>query len=335
MDVMQLSILEYRPEHQPWFEKLNRDWIEKFFWMEPIDFEVLQRPEDHIIKHGGSILMISCDQEIAGTVALKYASPGVYEFTKMAVSEKFRGQKIGQALAEAAIAKAKSLGAYKIILYSSSKLTPALSLYRKLGFIDVPVDGPYKRSDVKMELSLLPVGNPHAEEKFQFRKASEDDAELLCALGIETFRNSFESANTPENMKLYLEQTFSPEKLKQEIKEKGSVFLILNHGDGLAGYTKLRTGHQPKELGNVKAIEIERFYAVKEYIGKHVGKMLMEAAIKYALEHDFKLIWLGVWEHNPRAIRFYEKFGFEKFGSHVFLVGTDPQTDFLMKKVLD
>src|SRR6188768_641302 len=113
MDVMQLSILEYRPEHQPWFEKLNRDWIEKFFWMEPIDFEVLQRPEDHIIKHGGSILMISCDQEIAGTVALKYASPGVYEFTKMAVSEKFRGQKIGQALAEAAIAKARSLGAYK------------------------------------------------------------------------------------------------------------------------------------------------------------------------------------------------------------------------------
>jgi ribosomal protein S18 acetylase RimI-like enzyme len=73
----------------------------------------------------------------------------------MAVAEKFRGQKAGLALAEAAIAKAQHLGARKIILYSSSKLQPALSLYRKIGFVDVPVDGPYKRSDVKMEMILI------------------------------------------------------------------------------------------------------------------------------------------------------------------------------------
>jgi N-acetylglutamate synthase-like GNAT family acetyltransferase len=154
MDVMQLSILEYKPEYQPWFEKFNRDWIEKYFWMEPIDFAVLQNPEEHIIKKGGAILMANCDKEMAGTVALKYVEPGVYEFTKMAVDEKFRGQKIGLLLSEAAIIKARELGAKKIILYSNTVLAPAISLYRKLGFKEVPVDAVYKRSDIKMELTL-------------------------------------------------------------------------------------------------------------------------------------------------------------------------------------
>lgn len=154
MESTVLEIVEYSPELQPWFEKFNRDWIEKFFWMEPIDFKVLQNPEEHIISKGGSILMASCDKEMAGTVALKYVEPGVYEFTKMAVDEKYRGQKIGLLLSEAAIIKARQLGAKKIILYSNTVLAPAISLYRKLGFKEVPLDGPYKRSDIKMELIL-------------------------------------------------------------------------------------------------------------------------------------------------------------------------------------
>jgi len=154
MESTVLEIIEYSPELQPWFEKFNRDWIEKFFWMEPIDFKVLQNPEEYIIRKGGSILMASCDKEMAGTVALKYVEPDVYEFTKMAVDEKFRGQKIGLLLSEAAIIKARQLRAKKIILYSNTVLAPAISLYRKLGFKEVPLDGPYKRSDIKMELIL-------------------------------------------------------------------------------------------------------------------------------------------------------------------------------------
>lgn len=145
-------ILDYKPEHQPWFEKLNRRWIEKYFRMEPLDFEILQNPDEHIIKKGGCIFMASYENEIAGTVALKFVSPAVYEFTKMAVDENFRGKKIGQALAEAAIARSKKLGAEKIILYSNTTLQPAIGLYRKLGFYEVPVDGPYERTDIKMEL---------------------------------------------------------------------------------------------------------------------------------------------------------------------------------------
>jgi len=150
----QVKILDYAPTHQPAFEKLNRDWIEKYFWMEPIDFEVLQHPDKHIITTGGSILLASYNNEIVGVVALKFVTTGVYEFTKMAVDEKFQGKKIGMALAEAAIDKAKAVGAEKIILYSNTKLAPAIALYRKLGFKEVPLDGPYKRSDIKMELPL-------------------------------------------------------------------------------------------------------------------------------------------------------------------------------------
>jgi ribosomal protein S18 acetylase RimI-like enzyme len=149
-----VEILEYCDEHQPWFEQLNRSWIEQYFNMESIDFEVLQHPGKHIIATGGSILMAKCENEVAGTVALKYSAPGIYEFTKMAVDEKHRGKKIGEALALAAIRKARQMGGKRIILYSNTILGPAISLYKKLGFIEVPVDGPYKRSNIKMELNL-------------------------------------------------------------------------------------------------------------------------------------------------------------------------------------
>jgi ribosomal protein S18 acetylase RimI-like enzyme len=154
MDVMDLIILDYRPEHQPWFEKFNREWIEEFFTLEPLDINVLQNPDKYILQTGGTILMASVDREIAGTVGLRYLETGVFEFTKMAVDKKFRGLKIGQALADAAIEKAKALGASKIILYSNTRQVPAIALYRKLGFVEIHNDGLYERGNIKMELSL-------------------------------------------------------------------------------------------------------------------------------------------------------------------------------------
>lgn len=149
-----LEIIDYQPEHQPWFEQLNRHWIERYFWMEPIDFEVLQNPDEHIISKGGKIIMAQYDKEIVGTVALKFVNQHTYEFTKMAVDEKYQGLKIGLRLSEAAIEKAKHLQATSIILYSNTTLKPAISLYRKIGFVEIPLDGPYKRSDIKMKLVL-------------------------------------------------------------------------------------------------------------------------------------------------------------------------------------
>lgn len=150
----EVTIIDYTSAHQQDFERFNKDWIEKYFWMEPIDFDVLSNPEEHIIHKGGFIFMACYKNELVGTVALKFVDKGVYEFTKMAVDEKFQGLKIGKLLAEVAIEKAREKKANRIILYSNTKLIPAIALYRKLGFREIPLDGPYKRSDIKMELTL-------------------------------------------------------------------------------------------------------------------------------------------------------------------------------------
>jgi ribosomal protein S18 acetylase RimI-like enzyme len=160
-----INIVEYQDHHQPYFEKFNRDWIEKYFVMEPIDEFVLTDPEEALLKPGGAILMATYDGEIAGTVALRKVADKVYEFTKMAVDEKFRRKGIAEALSYASFQKAKELGADKVILYSNSQLTGAIRLYEKLGFKHLPVGiVEYKRSDVKMEirvseLNLIPLNH--------------------------------------------------------------------------------------------------------------------------------------------------------------------------------
>jgi ribosomal protein S18 acetylase RimI-like enzyme len=154
MIVASITIRDFKEGDQPFFERLNRSWIEQYFEMEPVDVMVLQQPDKYIIKKGGHILMANYENEIAGTVALKFVSPGVYEFTKMAVDENFRRRKIGQRLTEAAIVRAKKLEASSIILYSNRILEHAIDLYRKNGFTEVDLDGLYKRSDIKMQLIL-------------------------------------------------------------------------------------------------------------------------------------------------------------------------------------
>lgn len=155
-----IDIIPYTKEHQPYFEQFNRAWIEQHFWLEDIDRYVLQHPEEAIIEKGGTILMALYEGTVAGTVALKKASEDVYEFTKMAVAEAFRRRGIAEALSYAALQKAKELGATKVILYSQTNLEPAILLYRKLGFQEVPLEpGVYQRANIKMEY-LLPAEGP-------------------------------------------------------------------------------------------------------------------------------------------------------------------------------
>jgi ribosomal protein S18 acetylase RimI-like enzyme len=156
-----IEIIEYKPEHQPYFEKLNRAWIEKYFELEEMDLFVLQQPGKAILEKGGAILMASYDGVIAGTVALIKEDEEVFEFAKMAVDENYRRLGIAEKLSYAALKKAKELGARNIILYSQTILLPALSLYKKIGFHQVPLDETrtYKRSDVKMEMMLVREGH--------------------------------------------------------------------------------------------------------------------------------------------------------------------------------
>jgi ribosomal protein S18 acetylase RimI-like enzyme len=154
MENKSIQISFYQSKYQAAFESLNKAWIEKYFWIEPIDVEVLQNPEKNIMASGGEILIALVDDQPVGVVALKRVSETVLEFTKMAVDEKFQGKKIGEKLSVVAIAAAKVMKATKIILYSNTKLVAAIQLYRKLGFVEIELDGPYKRSDIKMELTL-------------------------------------------------------------------------------------------------------------------------------------------------------------------------------------
>ncbi|MFZ6013674.1 MAG: GNAT family N-acetyltransferase [Bacteroidota bacterium] len=167
------------------------------------------------------------------------------------------------------------------------------------------------------------------------RPCTISDIGTILALGIKTFRDTFAEYNTAENMRQYLEKTFTPGQLAKEFNETGSAFFLALDGELQVGYAKVRTSEKPEGLGSISALEIERIYAVQEYIGRGVGQTLMETCISHAKQLGCDTIWLGVWEYNPRAIAFYEKWGFEKFGEHVFMVGNDPQTDFLLKKKLN
>lgn len=156
-----INIIRYRPEHQPYFEKFNRAWIEEWFTMEPLDEWVLTNPEEAIMKDGGDILMASFNGEIAGTVALRKLREGVFEFTKMAVGENFRRKGIAEALTYASFERAKELGATKVVLYSNTRNAAAIKLYEKIGFKHLPVENDvYARANVKMEIDMesIPVG---------------------------------------------------------------------------------------------------------------------------------------------------------------------------------
>ena len=150
-----IAIVEYKSEHQPYFEKFNRAWIEEMFEMEPLDEWVVSHPDEAIIAPGGAILMAEYDGVPAGTVGLRKLDDETYEFTKMAVDQNYRRLGIAEALSYASFEKARELGAARIILYSNKKNAGAVKLYEKIGFTHLPVENDvYKRANVKMEYSL-------------------------------------------------------------------------------------------------------------------------------------------------------------------------------------
>ncbi len=160
------------------------------------------------------------------------------------------------------------------------------------------------------------------------------EAEFIAELSRQTFYETFASQNTRENMNRFMQEQFSMEKLVSEVSAPGNTFLLAFEKELPVGYAMLREGKNPPELDPEPALEIARIYAVRSSVGKGVGRSLMQKCIEIAEERNKKIIWLGVWEHNQLAIGFYLKWGFVKFATHIFLLGDDPQTDWLMKKEL-
>ena len=156
------KITDYHPGHQPFFEQVYREWFTAHFHVppEPIDDFVLTQPETAILAKQGAILIATCEERLAGFVALKKVDQFTYELTKMAVHPDQRGKGLGEAICKAALDRAETLGAKCLILYSHSSLGPALHIYRKLGFKEVPLEkGLYSdfRCDLKMERWLDPA----------------------------------------------------------------------------------------------------------------------------------------------------------------------------------
>lgn len=165
-------------------------------------------------------------------------------------------------------------------------------------------------------------------------KATLLDLAALQSIGRKTFAETFSTNNSEENLATYLAEGFSEEKLGAELRNEHSQFYFaLQEGD-VIGYLKVNLGDAQSEKQDPNALEIERIYVLQQYHGKQVGALLYEQALAIAKARRAPYMWLGVWEENPRAIRFYEKQGFVEFGEHIFQLGDDAQRDVLMKKTL-
>lgn len=167
------------------------------------------------------------------------------------------------------------------------------------------------------------------------KKIALDDLEKLQKIGRQTFEETFSESNSKENMRNYLEEGFSKEKLTAELNNKDSEFYFAILKDEVIGYLKVNFGESQTELKDSKALEIERIYVSKEFHGKSVGQILYDKAIEIAKQKGSEYVWLGVWEENPRAISFYKKNGFVEFDKHIFRLGDDEQTDIMMKMKLE
>lgn len=151
-----ITIIPYSTKLKQHIKTLNYEWLEKYFYVEPGDVEQLSNPQLHIIDKGGHVYFAKYNDEIVGTSSLIKTDIGEYELAKMAVTEKYKGLGIGKLLLEHCIQKAKNLKATKLGLFSNTKLTAAIHLYKKYGFTEVPLpaDIHYERADIMMEFFL-------------------------------------------------------------------------------------------------------------------------------------------------------------------------------------
>jgi ribosomal protein S18 acetylase RimI-like enzyme len=170
------------------------------------------------------------------------------------------------------------------------------------------------------------------EHNIQIRTAICSDIHLLCHLSTVTFIETYGEENTPENLQAHLAEKFNHAQLLSEFNTEGTTFLIAFQDQEAVGYAKMQINI--KEQTDQNALEIERIYLKNEYHGKGLGATLISKCIEIASLQQFSIIWLGVWEYNAKAITFYKKQGFEIFGSHIFQLGDEAQTDLLMKKRL-
>ncbi|MCI2255282.1 GNAT family N-acetyltransferase [Domibacillus sp. PGB-M46] len=166
------------------------------------------------------------------------------------------------------------------------------------------------------------------------KKCTLKDSHKLQEISYETFNETFQHQNSPENMNAYLKRAFNLKQLEKELSNISSQFFFIYFNNEAAGYLKVNTDDaQSEEMGD-EALEVERIYIINKFQKHGLGKHLLNKAMEIAMEHNKKKVWLGVWEKNENAIAFYKKMGFVQTGAHSFYMGDEEQIDFIMTKTL-
>lgn len=160
------------------------------------------------------------------------------------------------------------------------------------------------------------------------------DAALLAALAERTFRDAFAAANSAADIDAHCASSFGPNRQLAEINDPEWTTLVAADDETLVGFGQLRWSDPPACVSGAKPREISRLYIDKAFHGRGLAAKLMAALLQRAAAAGADVAWLGVWEHNPRALAFYRKSGFKEVGEHSFLLGSDRQCDIVMCREL-
>lgn len=153
----------------------------------------------------------------------------------------------------------------------------------------------------------------------------------LVKISRTTFIEAFETENNPEDFKNYIDFAFDKERLSGELKNTDSSFYFVYDDTVLVGYFKLNENKAQTDIKENDSLELERIYVLQKFQGNKIGEWMLGQIIGLAMKMNKSYIWLGVWEHNGKAIKFYQRKGFSKFGTHPYYIGKDKQTDWLMQ----
>ncbi|KRM78354.1 protease synthase and sporulation negative regulatory PAI 1 domain protein [Lapidilactobacillus dextrinicus DSM 20335] len=163
------------------------------------------------------------------------------------------------------------------------------------------------------------------------RQINQTNLKELQKISRETFADTFGKQNTAADLQEYLDTAYSDAKLTAELQNSASFFYFIEVEQVLAGYLKLNIDHAQTEAMGDQSLEIERIYIKPEFKRQGLGKQLYQKALIVAQQKQKQTIWLGVWEENQPALKFYQRLGFTQFGDHVFQLGDDSQRDLLMR----
>ena len=167
--------------------------------------------------------------------------------------------------------------------------------------------------------------------QLQLQKCTAEHLDQLVKLSKKTFVDAFEQVNDPEDFKTYIDKAFAKEQIADELKNPDSSFYFTYLDQQLAGYFKLNEQAAQTDINEADALEVERIYVLQGFQGMRIGQWMMEEIKNIGISRNKNYLWLGVWEENVKAVRFYERHGFVKFGKHPYYIGKDRQMDWLMR----